>query len=465
MALTTDEEAKVKLIIQAFDNAKQIGDLDLASMDTAGQYVELYDSLTGKASRMLLSDAVSQAGAEWCGIRYKDAKTETEVVGSLSMLRQLPTLLNLGGYLVQNDHSRRKLSPKTHLLLETGEEAVLDGSMGHYQWGWDKPFYFQNYKLAGYTYETMSFSKRKGFWNYYIPVGSRSAAGYAAYDSATQSLKSVGTATVPVFNKSILTLQTAAHKNGDLWFANERVMNFVTGMLKRLIFHNRSIQTDFNANLTTDGLHQGGTGCGCSESYPWDNGYLPLNALVEDGDALEVGSFKGSTTNKDGTAKDIEYSAIPNFYGLKNDYKALWCMSENMLINCNEDGSQSLYIDDSVGKTLFNLNSLDGHVLHSRAPYNTEGWKYPKAYNMSHLAFWPSEDGGSQSTYFGDGYYNPGSKSGLRGVGLLGGGSDGGVAGSMYAYGGDGVGGADVYWSAFLCEWAEAFSTNPVLAE
>lgn len=112
MALTTDEEAKVKLIIQAFDNAKQIGDLDLASMDTAGQYVELYDSLTGKASRMLLSDAVSQAGAEWCGIRYKDAKTETEVVGSLSMLRQLPTLLNLGGYLVQNDHSRRAYRPR-----------------------------------------------------------------------------------------------------------------------------------------------------------------------------------------------------------------------------------------------------------------------------------------------------------------------------------------------------------------
>lgn len=465
MAFTTEEEEKIRKVLTAFDSAKLIKDLPNSGMSAAGKLIAVYDQATGKTQKILLTDAVNQAGSEWCGIRYKDANSETEVIGNLAMLRQIVAMLNLGGYLVQNDHSRKKLSRTTHLLLETGEAAVLDGTMGHYNWGWDKNWYYQNYKDGEYTCETMSFAPRKGFWNYYIPIGSRSAAGYAAWDATNSKLINVGTATIPVNNKPITTLQTAAHKNGDLWFASERVMWFITGFLKRLIFHNRNVQASWNTELTADGLHQGGMGNGYSDSAPWDNGYLPLNALVEDGDALELGTFQGDTTNRDGTAKTIDVSGIHNFYGLKNDVKYLWQMSENELLQCNSDGSQSLYIDDSVGNSVFDLTAITNHVLHSKGPAATAaGWVYPKNYNMQHLTFWPLDTGGSTSTYFGDGYYNPAATSVLRGVGLAGGADAGGHAGSMCAYGGVGVGDCGVCWSAFLCEWTEAFSTTPVLA-
>jgi hypothetical protein len=403
---------------------------------------------------------------EWCGCRWKDgdANPEGEPVGDLDMLRSLVDVLGLGGYLVTNDHSRKKLSASNHLYLANGQKCVLDGTQGHYQWGWGHAFYYSNWKENGYFYEAVANSPIKGRYNYYIPIGSRSAAGYAALNADGTALVSLGTATIPCVNKPVTTLQTLAHKNGDLWFASERVMQFITAALKRIIFHNRNIQANFNATLTADGLHQGGTGMGYSGPTPWDNGYLPLNALVEDGDALELGTFSGDTKINDGTAKTINVSAIPNFFGLKNDYKYLVAMSENLLINIT-DNYPTLYIDDSVGKKLFDLNSIANHEAFQRAPYNKEVLAYPKNFNLSHLAFWASEDGGTDSTYYCDRSYFPNLASGLRGVLFLGNAVNGSDAGSLYVNGGSGVGDAFVGWGSFLCEWAEEFDTKPVFAK
>lgn len=358
----------------------------------------------------------------------------------------------------------RNLPASNHLYLANGQKCVLDGTQGHYQWGWGHAFYYSNWKENGYFYEAVANSPIKGRYNYYIPIGSRSAAGYAALNADGTALVSLGTATIPCVNKPVTTLQKLAHKSGDLWFASERVMQFITAALKRIIFHNRNVQANFNATLTADGLHQGGTGMGYSDSTPWDNGYLPLNALVEDGDALEVGKFKGDTKINDGTAKTIDVSAIPNFYGLKNDYKYLVAMSENLLINYSYN-YPTLYIDDSVGKKLFDLTSIANHEAFQRAPYNKEVWAFPKNFNLSHLAFWASEDGGTDSTYYCDRSYFPNLASGLRGVLFLGGADFGGGAGSLCVNGNVGVSDASVYWGSFLCEWAEAFDTKPVFAQ
>ncbi|MCH3994161.1 MAG: hypothetical protein LKE54_03750 [Prevotella sp.] len=394
-----------------------------------------------------------------------NANPEGIPFGDFGFIASLPSALGLGGYLVQNDHTRRKLATATHKRFASGEDCNLDGTQGHYQWGWNVPFYYSTWEDDTYVYEAIALSPIKGHWNYRIPVGSRSAAGYAVYDAGTGALKSVGTNTIPVFSKSIVDLQKAAHKNGDLWFANERVMHFITGVLMRIIFHNTNIQAGYNNKLTVDGLHQGGLGAGYSDTAPWDNGYLPLNALVEDGDALETGNYTGDTTNQTGTAKSIAVSGIPNFFGLKNNYKYMWCMSEDELLQCNPDKSQTLYIDDSVGRKIFDLNSISGHIVHSKSLITDGGWQYPKSYNFDHLTFWPKEAGGSDSTYYADGYYNPAATSGLRGVILVGSAGDGGSAGSLCADGDYGVGDSNAGWSAFLCEFTEAFDTTPIWTE
>ena len=73
---------------------------------------------------------------QWCGCRWrKDSQTTVgEPCGSLPKIEKMAELFGLGGYLVRNDHSRRKLSPSTHNEFADGGSALLDGSTFEY---WD----------------------------------------------------------------------------------------------------------------------------------------------------------------------------------------------------------------------------------------------------------------------------------------------------------------------------------------
>ena len=110
-----------------------------------------------------------------------------------------------------------------------------------------------------------------------------------------------------------------------------------------------------------------------------------------------------------------------------------------------------------------NLNSVANLIQIAKGPVASEGgWQYPKSYVLKNLAFFPGEEaGGSSSTYYCDGYYNPASTSGLRGALLLGLAHTGDTAGSLFLDGNGGVSTAGAYRGAFLCEWAEAFTTEP----
>ena len=112
MALTSEEETKVKAIIAAFDGAKQVSDLPAADMTATDKQIEVYDKKSGTAQQMSLKDAVDMGQNLWCGRVWNlDNATPQAAtyVGSLELLRELPIQLGLGCYLVKNDHSRRKL--------------------------------------------------------------------------------------------------------------------------------------------------------------------------------------------------------------------------------------------------------------------------------------------------------------------------------------------------------------------
>ena len=262
----------------------------------------------------------------------------------------------------------------------------------------------------------------------------------------------------------IAAFRTAARKNGTLWFANERVMQYITAALKRIIFGNRNIQAAFNAALDDNGLRQGGTGQGTDTIGDWESvwhryPYINLNVGVEMGDLTGLLS---TTINDNGTDRTI--NNIPSFYGLKNDYKYLTCMSENMLLQDNADKSQTLFVANKVDGSSMNLNSVAGLTQIGKGPVaSAAGWQYAKEYTLKNLAFFPKEElGGSPSTFYCDGYYNPAATSGLRGVVLLGGALVAGDAGSVSLNGSTAVSDAHANRGVFLCEYAEAFTTQPV---
>ena len=452
----------------------------------ANTYVIGYDTKANKTGLVAVSSI--SGNLPWFGRKWKKGNSSPvgSPVGDFDLGQVLAKQMGLGGYLVTNGHERTKLSPTNHNLLETGGSADLTGGAGHYQWGWNVPFYYQVYDDDNYQYETVSLGgPRPGFWNYYIPVGSRSCAGYAAMDRTNAKLMSVVNSTAqfrggnndasldalfnsqlckPVTNMDIAALRTAARKNGTLWFANERVMQYITAALKRIIFGNRNIQAAFNSTLDENGLRKGGTGNGIDLPASWDNvwkyfPYVNLNVGIDQGDFTGILS---TTINDNGTQKTI--GNIPSFYGLKNDYKYIWCMSENMLLQCNADKSQTLYVSDNIDGSIMNLSSVAGLTQIGKGPVaSAANWQYAKDYTLKNLAFFPKEElGGSTSTFYCDGYYNPAATSGLRGAGLLGYADDGAAAGSVYLRGDSAVSAANAIWGAFLCEYAEAFTTQPV---
>lgn len=468
-------------------------DVNLKEMKT----VEAMQSITDNTQILGYDGASNKYGlisvgkinqTQWCGCRWrKDSLTTVgEPCGSLPKIERMAELFGLGGYLVRNDHSRRKLSPSNHNEFADGGTALLDGRMGHYQWGSGVTIYYAFWEDDTYLYEAVDTKPIPGQLNYKIPIFSRSCAGYATIDRTNDILVSyINTAAqyrggnndaakdslynsqlgMPATNIAVPTAATYARNNGALWFANERVAFAITAILKRIYFHNRSIQAAYNATLTADGLHQGGTGDGCSQPSNWEGDwgyypYIPLSAGVERGDF--VGTFSVNIDDK-GTTRAI--SGIPSFLGLKNDYKYLACIEEDTLLQCNSDKSQSVYIDNNIDGHTFDVSTVNGKVFVGTTPPKDEkGWIGIKKLNLGNLCNFPLEVGTTATTGYGDSYYNPAATSGLRGASRLGSAGNGDHAGSVSLNGSYAPSNASAHFGVALCEFKEAFSTEPSLA-
>ena len=468
-------------------------DVSLKEMKTVEAFQSITDNTQilgydGTANKYGLISVGKINQTQWCGCRWrKDSLTTVgEPCGSLPKIERMAELFGLGGYLVRNDHSRRKLSPSNHNEFADGGTALLDGSMGHYQWGSGVTIYYAFWEDETYLYEAVDTKPIPGQLNYKIPIFSRSCAGYATIDRTNNILVSYinnaaqyrggnNDSTLdslfnsqlgkPATNIAVPTAATYARKNGTLWFANERVAFAITGILKRIYFHNRSIQATYNATLTADGLHQGGTGDGCGQPTSWASDwknypYIPLSAGVERGDF--VGTFSVNI-NDNGTTKAI--SGIPSFLGLKNDYKYLGCIEEDTLLQCNSDKSQSVYIDNNIDGHTFDVSTVNGKMFVGTTPPKAEaGWIGIKKLHLGNLCNFPLEVGTTATTGYGDSYYNPAATSGLRGASRLGAANHGVYAGSVYLNGGYAPSYALAYFGVALCEFMEAFSTEASLA-
>lgn len=135
MSLTTAEEEKVRAIITAFDNGKTIDQLPLADTNQPSKYlIEGVSKETGESVRIPFADAVSIVNKHVAIRRWKRGQGTPvgESYGNIDFLRDLPSVIGLGCYLVSVDRSRRKLDPTNHHRFADGSPAALDGTMGDY---------------------------------------------------------------------------------------------------------------------------------------------------------------------------------------------------------------------------------------------------------------------------------------------------------------------------------------------
>ena len=484
MALTTQQEADLLAMLTAYQNGEQIDDLPAASTDATDKKIEVFDTKSGASQCMDLTAAVDMANAPWCGRVWRtDLATPTAATycGSLEMLKNLKDILGLGAYLVKNDHSRRKLDPTNHYRFANGETAKLDGSMGHYQWGWGKPFYFARWTQGNLEFEAVSLYPIKGQYNYRIPVGSISATGLAALDRTTDTLVSYinddaryrggnNTASWDDTYRSLIghcatsrntdQFKTAAHKNGAGWLAGTMRANSVVKLLVEIVMGTHDVQAAFNANKDANGLYQGGFGTGVT-NWDWTswgnyNSYNPIlhmSAAVDMADGLGVKEIP--VTNAEGIT--VFTAKVPVFFGLKNFFGFIWRVSEDELAEANADKTMKHWVTPSIYGT-YTYGSTTGMVLKSTSCLS--GWTKRMSYDS--LEMWPTEVGGSQSTYQCDYFWNDsGITSGLRAV-FRGASTDyGGYAGCGAVYVNDAPSHASAGLGSPLCEFAEEFPLEP----
>ncbi len=424
MALTAAEEAKVKAMLTAFDGAKRINELPLASGGIEDYTVEVQDA-TGESKKLPLYSAIGTANKRIAMRRWNETLSTPigEAFGNIDFLRDLPSALGLGCYLVEDDRTRRKLDTTNHYRFDDGSPAALDGTMGQYMWCWNK-HYYASWKEGNYFYEAVSLEPIEGKECYSIPAGGTSALGAGVVDRTNLTLCSLisdapqyrgggnnaeldGTYRTSLGKPTTVVrsdfFSTYARKRGEGWESSWYVARAVQEYLFRLIMGTRHSQSAFNPEKDVNGLYSCGMGAGVTglTSAQWGeyNGWnpiIPTSAGVELGDSIGVATYEVPAA--DG---GVFYTAeIPVFFGLKHLYGNLWDVVRGIITDAGTEKSlvyvaPSLYADQSN-------DSVAGMILATET-YRAES--YIKKISMNKLCCMPTEGGASITSYYGDCHY------------------------------------------------------------
>lgn len=467
------------------------------------QYCEWLD-LGGKKyvrdteAHQRIDELAAASGVTFFGRVWNLANSTSQAdhfIGNLAFGQQLQEWLGLGCYIVKADHTRKKLMASNHYKYEDGTPAKLDGTDGHYQWGWGKKFYIVVKQQGDEMALIIAKGKIPGEYNYEVPVASESAAGWATMERSTGKLVSyinMGTdyrggnndstkdgAFNTLLGKPASAMTTnaflnAARLNGDGWLGASMRFECVKAILFYVIMGNLNAQAAYNPNKDANGLYQGGLGVGPTNAGGWWSesfGYypaIPMSAGISMGDGL--GTFTYDVLDANG--ETYQTMNCTCFFGLKNGVGGImWKMMTDELFVCQEDKSQKHYYASKIckvnGDWTYSIGeSLTGFTEGGQTPaYESGAWNYITRVLFKNLQLMPLAVGGDDSHRFADGYYNPAATSGFRLVVRSGDLSYGGRCGLSFVSGYVGVGYADAYRGSSLCETTAEWAVEPEYVE
>ena len=418
---------------------KKLKDLEVGPSMTDSDFLYGRSTSAGKNVKFPVSLLLGDGYA--CRRWNQDHSTPVgEAVGNIDYLRNLPSLLGLGCYLVDDAHNRRKLDPTNHYKLATGETAKLDGTMGQYMWGTRTPFYIAIWNEGSYLYKAASLKPIPGKENYRIPIFSvaaghagimdrtndklcsviNTAAQYrggngAALTSGNASADNLSMLGYPATQLGTSTFEAKAAKRGTGWGAGWAWIETVIELLFEIIMGTQHCQTAFNSTKDANGLYQGGLGSGISGMPSWGdfNGtypVVPYSAGVDLADGVGVVNYP--VKNSAGTT--VYTAPVPVFFGLKNPYGHLWVGKNRIVAKKASDGSYDFYVAKS-SKTVWDYSDTANMLyVGSLAARAEAGWDYISKMNFNGLAGVPSECAGTSSTFYADGVYRDVATSGFR---------------------------------------------------
>ena len=346
MALTTDEETKLRLVITAFDGAKRVSELPAGVVGTPFQLtVEVLDSdgETKQSGLATLLPYVEDQVSYGVEITIGGTPSALPRLGSTDLHKRLPIqarrrgcILSPAGVVVQ------------YLDPSNWNGFALDGSLGHVMV--EQPEHYEIFRYPGNNKVEARWSEHPLPGYHYVPKTYISAYE-ASINRSTGALASVVNASTtyrggdntpawdgtyrsllgrPATSLSRTAFQTAARlvNSGDTKW-NALVYNAEKDMFWSYLieYANTNCQLAFNAALDTNGYKQGGLGTGVTD---WDGTWGTWNSynpFVPCGYTNSLGNNSGEIAydikGTDGTTT-IKTTYANRYRGVELPYGHIW---------------------------------------------------------------------------------------------------------------------------------------------
>ncbi len=456
MALTTDEESKVRQIIAAFEDGKRLSDLPEVDGTNPFELICRVLDTDGESKKAKLATLLPYL-EEQCayGIEYDVTVSSPDVtrIGNMALHKSLPIQNRMRGCLLNDDGNVVEYLNPTDWTGQT-----RDGSRGQVMV--ELPMYYRKFETEGNK-------RRVKISEYPLPGYHQLKMKYpSAYEATVQrstnklcsvanddadyrggnndSSKDAASNTFlgrPATQISRTNFRTYARnrKSGSTeWNCMTYDIQKDLFWLFAIEYATLNTQKAFNAQKDGNGYAQGGLGDGVTtlDWTKWGNfngnyPFIPCGYTDSLGNGTGVVEFAMPTEYGEGGKK----VSVPRYRGIENPFGHIWQWTDgiNVQIEPGDDGLSKVFVCSDPSK--FNDSNYDGYQ-HVGNEARTEAYVKSVIFGDGGEIM-PDVVGGSSSTYFCDYHYtNIPTSVTLRGV-LFGGsarnGADAGFA-SAHSY-------------------------------
>lgn len=430
------------------------------------QLQEEQTNLQNKIESMVVNEDVYSYGVEWDVTVADPALTR---IGNPLLHKQLPIQSSFRGCVAEGPIIKYWLNPNDWSLKENGEPSVLDGTDGTVKVNTMK-FYGKSGSKSNKRWVKISTVKIDNTW---VEIPELLIDAYrCTVDTTTSSTpKAVSVVNTtaqfrgggnradrdtylesdafrtdlgkPRTNTTRANMRTYATNAGSelLCYEYYKWVFYWCWVIEYATFNS---QAAYNAELTSEGYHQGGLGDGITtwDGTNWNNynGYYPLTPC---GYGNDMGNFTGikdlvipDTAVNDSITVATKTFKMPRWRGFDNPFGDIWTNLEGIVIKrnaANEDSNVYTTIDPEEFTDEIGSKSVAGIEVAKDG--------YTKAFDLGRTGeIIPSEVGGSTTTYMCDYHWCNSKSTALRTL-LVGGYAHSGATSGLGSFhSNDGVG-------------------------
>lgn len=430
------------------------------------QLQEEQTNLQNEIESMVVNEDVYSYGVEWDVTVADPALTR---IGNPLLHKQLPIQSSFRGCVAEGPIIKYWLNPNDWSLKENGEPSVLDGTDGTVRVNTIK-FYGKSGSKSNKRWVKISTVKIDDTW---VEIPELLIDAYrCTVDTTTSSTPKA----VSVVNTTAQFRGGGNRADGDTYLESDafrtdlgkprtsttraNMRTYATNAGSELLCYEYykwifywcwvieyatfNSQAAYNAELTSEGYHQGGLGDGVTtwDGTSWNNynGYYPLTPC---GYGNDIGNFTGikdlvipDTTVSDSITVATKTFKMPRWRGFDNPFGDIWTNLEGIVIKrnaANEDSNVYTTIDPEEFTDEIGSKSVAGIEVAKDG--------YIKAFDLGRTGeIIPSEVGGSTTTYMCDYHWCNSGNTALRTLLVGGRAAAGAGSGLGYFDSNDGVG-------------------------